>query len=122
MGDEFKDIDDSEIDKLTKEEHENFMALHKANKALTDQLLDASISNDDSQDEVRQKARAFALQRLPGALNTIGDLSENAEKESTRLAAARTIWAIASATSVKDGTDPLENLFKRLESGNSEDS
>lgn len=114
MGDEFKDVDDDDIDKLVAEDNNEFALLLQRNEQLTRELLEADISNDDSQDEVKIKARAFALKHLPEALSTIADLAQNADKDSTRLSAARTIWAIASATSTKDGSDPIENLFNKL--------
>lgn len=117
-SDSFKDLDDSEVEKLVEEEAESFTILLKRNEALTEQLLNANISNDDSTDEVKIKARAFALKHLPEALQTIAELASNADKDSTRLSAARTIWAIASATSTKDDTNPIEELFKRLETNN----
>lgn len=120
-NDGFKDIDDSEVDKLVKEEQESFATLLKRNEELTNELLSAAIDGDETQDEVRIKARAFALKHLPDALTTIADLAQTADKDATRLSAARTIWAIASATSVKDGTDPIENLFTRLANGGSAD-
>lgn len=115
-------MNDSEIDKLTSSEAEDFQTLIKKQQETINALLEAKISGDESEDEVRTKARKFAVLKLTGALNTIGDLSENAEKESTRLAAARTIWAIASATSPNDASDPIENLFRRLEDGNQKES
>ena len=113
--DEFKDIDDSEVDDLVKDQPANeFQQLLLRNEELTDELLKAAISNDDSQDEVKIKARAFALKHLPDALTTIADIAQNGDKDSTRLSACRTIWAIASATSNKDGMDPIEDLFNRI--------
>ena len=117
MTDEFKDMEDSEIDKLTKEEQESFTDLVARQRQTIEELLDAKISEDDTQDEVKVKARAFALQHLPSALQTIADLAAGADKDSTRLSAARTIWAIASATAPSDSSDPIENLFKRLDVG-----
>jgi hypothetical protein len=112
--DEFKDIDDNEIDNLVEHDNSEFANLLKRNEELTNELLQAAVSNDDSQDEVKIKARAFALKHLPDALTTIADLAQNADKDSTRLSAARTIWAIASGTSAKDGSDPIESLFNKL--------
>lgn len=118
----FKDMEDSEIDKLTGSNTEDFQTLIRRQQDMINSLLEAKISGDESEDEIRIKARKFAVLKLTGALNTIGDLSENAEKESTRLAAARTIWAIASATSPHDENDPIEKLFKKLENGNTQES
>lgn len=122
--DEFTPLDDSDIDKLVSEDDSQhsaqFADLLARQKKTIDNLLDAKISSDDNQDEVRIKARVFALNYLPEALKTIGELVTSGDKDSTRLAAARTIWAIASTTSAKDDSDPLERMFKQLEKKSSE--
>jgi len=121
MSDEFKDIDESEIDKLVSEDdasQKELMHLVNKQRRVIDGMLDAQISGDENQDEVRTKARAFALQHLSTALSTIAELVTGADKDTTRLAAARTIWAIASATSIKDDNDPLARMFAAIEKSN----
>lgn len=109
--DDFKDLEDSEIDALQEEEAE-LITLLKTQKERLDTALD--LLGSESPDEVRVKARKWALANLQAALNTIGELNISAEKDATRLSAARTIWTIASTTSARDDIDPIGDLFKKI--------
>lgn len=109
--DEFKEIDDDEVDNLVADDHtEVFNKLLDQNRELTDQLFDKA----NTPDEVRQQARTFALQKFQVALETIAELMVAAEKDATRLSAARTIVNIGMATTTKDGDDPISDLFDKI--------
>lgn len=112
--DEFKDMPDDEITKLVEGEsaEERFARLLRANEALTNEVLE--LKGSETPDEIRVKARTFAINNLQNALATIADLMVSSDKDSVRLAAARSIWAIASATSQKDDTDPITDLFTKI--------
>jgi hypothetical protein len=114
MSDEFKDIDEKEIDSLVEEDSaaDNFRKLLQRNQELANEVLE--LKGSDSPDEVRVKARNFALSHLQDALNTIAEIMLSGDKDSTRLAASRTIWTIAASTSTKDDADPLTELFNKL--------
>jgi ribosomal protein RSM22 (predicted rRNA methylase) len=106
---DFEPLDDEAIDNI---ETSALTELHNYQKSLEEEF---KTSRDDTPDEIKTKAREWAIEHLPMALQRIAVLAEKAEKDSTQLAACKTIWAIASATSTDDGKHPLEDLFKQLE-------
>ncbi len=113
---DFEPLSDDSIDKIENSSSSlSLTELHNYRTALEEELRNTDISSEDSPDEIRVKARKFAIQYLPMALKKIATLAETADKDSVQLAAARTIWNIASAVSVKDDGNPVEELFRALE-------
>jgi len=117
MSEPFRDISDEEIEELTSEGPSELSELVKRQKAVIDGALE--VIGTETPDEIKIKARKFAIQHLDVALRKIASLVNTAEKDSTQLAAARTIVNIAQSTSVNDDTDPLNQLFSKI-MGNSD--
>lgn len=93
-------------------EDDTFIELHEYRKALESELT-VEVSPQDPPDQIRNKARSFAIHHLPTALDTLSDLL-HADKDPVKLSAAKAIINIAFQTSPQDETDPIEALFSKL--------
>jgi|SRR5947208_5713123 len=93
---------------------DKFIALQEHHKAIEQEFAALDLKPEDTPDEIRTKCRTWAVTNLQAALSTIADLVTEAEKETTQLAAAKTVIQIAHGTSPKDEADPLSKLFKDL--------
>jgi hypothetical protein len=90
-----------------------FIELHDYRKALDEEFASLNISPEDNPDEIRTKARKFAIHHLSDAFDALSDLL-NSSKDATRLSAAKAIINIAFQTTPKDEANPIEELFEKL--------
>lgn len=93
---------------------EPFIELHQHHRALEQEFKNLNLDENNTPDEIRQKTRKFAIAHLESALTTIAELVTSADKETTQLAAAKTVIQIAQGTSPKDEADPISTLFNEL--------
>lgn len=110
-----KELSEEEIDDLTKEAAINESSLGELlqrQQATIQELL--LLTGSETPDEVRRMAREFGLNHLKAALEEIADIMVGGEKEQTRLSAAKSIVAIAMATTDHDGDDKISELFEKI--------
>jgi hypothetical protein len=94
-------------------EDPTFIELHEYRKAVEQEFTALNINPDDTPDELRTKARTFAVNHLSSAFDALSDLLTSS-KDATRLSAAKAIISIAMQTSPTDESNPIEQLFNKL--------
>jgi hypothetical protein len=94
-------------------EDNTFIELHEHHKALEQEFANLSISPDDTPDQLRIKARTFAIHHLQDAFDALSDLLHSS-KDATRLSAAKAVINIAFQTTTKDEENPITSLFQDL--------
>lgn len=92
---------------------DKFLELHDYHKAIEEEF-GIELNPNNTPDEIRQKSREFAIKHLQSALQKIAYLVENADKDTTQLAAAKAVIQIAQGTSPKDEVDPLKRLLEEI--------
>jgi hypothetical protein len=90
-----------------------FIELHEHHKALEQEFANLQITPEDTPDQLRIKARTFAINHLQDAFDALADLLQSS-KDATRLSAAKAVINIAFQTTAKDEENPITALFEDL--------
>lgn len=98
---------------LSRMDDNTFIELHDYRQALESEFKNLNISPNDTPDQLRTKARTFAIHHLEDAFDALADLL-NSSKDASRLSAAKAIINIAFQTNPSDESDPIAALFESL--------